>query len=1692
MPFLKIPGLFFFVSFVSFVVNDPARAALRAGAYAQDITPKEFPVIVNGGFTEVIATKAYDTLHARAIVLEDGKEKIAIVVVDSCMLPRELLDDAKARANKLTGIAVDRMLISATHTHSAPSSMGCLGSDADANYVKILPDLLARAIDEASKRLAPAKIGWTVVNDAEHTACRRWIFRPDRMRNDPFGELTVRANMHPGYLSPDAIGPTGPIDPGLSIVSIQHSDGRPLALLANYSMHYVGTQPLSADYYGRFCDKIAKLLNAGADFVGVMSQGTSGDMWLADYSKPAPATRPTIETYSDAIAKEVAEAYRSIQYSADAPIVMRETMLKLKRRVPDEKRLAWAKEKVAALGDNKPKLQPDIYAREAIFLHDDPERELKLQTIRIGKLGIAAIPNEVFALSGLKIKARVANGPNFIMELSNGSEGYIPPPEQHKLGGYTTWPARTAALEPKAEPIIVDSICKMFIEIDSDQVWDIRDAWGAYAESIWAAKPYAYYHLAEMEGPIARDATKNDQNALFEDGVLFYLPGPDAKGFSNVPPLQTPANLHRTLNHAVHLAGGRIKANLDTLLKSFPVSYTVEFLFWNGLANEARPITGYLFSRGLDSDKEAAGDHLGISGTYLNNSAQGRLFFFNGNRRNEVLTGHAVVTPRTWYHVATVRDGGKISVYLNGQLEISGNVEVSFTPGDSPFFFGGRNDNFANLEGKLDEVAIFDRPLKPEEIVAHFKETDLPAAGPIAPDAQPAPPQPAIGNRQSALTRASNPRSPEETLKSIHLSPDLAIELVAAEPLIADPVAIDWGPDGKLWVVEMADYPYGMDGKGKPGGRIKYLESTKNDGRYDKATLFLDNIRMPTGIIAWRKGVIVTAAPEIFYAEDTDGDGKADKREVLFKGFKEGNPQLRVNGLRWGLDNWLYVGNGWSGGVVESLKTHQKLDIKGRDLRLNPDTGEMELVSGVSQFGREHDDFGRWFGTDNAHPLFQYVLDDHYLRQNAHLNLGDGKNQLLPLPLPPVFPKSPFAKRYIGLDHHGHFTSACGISVYRDNLLFTQDSQELNAFICEPVHNLVQRQVLTESGATFSARRVDGEKDADFVAGEDPWFRPVMTRCGPDGAIWIVDFYRYMIEHPDWLNDQGKKELAPFYRDGDDRGRIYRIYPKNKRPRAIPRLDGLSTQELVASLESPSGYVRDLAQRMLVWKNDLAAATPLADLFNNSKNAMARLHALCTLAGIPNPKSGVSNLKSEILQAALSDPHPAVRANAVRLADGRTEPVLVESMISLAKDPNPLVGLQLAYTLGHVSGDQAAAALARIAARDPDDRWIAAAVASAAPEHRRNLTAAVLADPRQLGTPLYDHLLAMAVALNDVDAIGQFMDRVNGTTEPQMKGLARLLDALSAAKRPVDSSAGADDRLRPTIDTASRFALDPKLPFTTRLAAADLLGRLANRRKDDLAIAAGLLAPQSPADIQTAAVRAIARTLDASVPAILLKDWASHSPALRLTIGDALLAREAWSLELAQSPAARDLDFSRRQRLLNHPSAKIKEAAKQTLAQAAVNADRQKVIDTYQRVLVLTGDAAHGKELFAQHCATCHRIGTAPVGHDLGPNLLTVRDWTKENLITAVLDPDRTVEPRYIAYAATLNDGTALTGLLTSESAGNVILKTLDDAEHPLPRHNLKSLVSTNHSLMPQGFEAAIGVEELADLLAYIQSPSTK
>jgi hypothetical protein len=259
----------------------------RAGAAIVDISPTNFPVIVNAMFTERTATAVVDPLFTRALVLDDGTNRIALAVVDTCMMARDLIDAAKDIAVKETGIPKNRIMISATHTHSAPSAMGCLGSRADTNYQKFLMPRIAEAVVRANASLVPAKIGWAVVEDWKHTFNRRWIRRPDRVLKDPFGNETVRANMHPGHQSPDVTGPSGPVDPALSVIALQTKAGEPLALFANYSQHYYESALLSSDYYGKFAGHIAESLGAtNKSFVAMMSQGTSGDLMWMDYGAP--------------------------------------------------------------------------------------------------------------------------------------------------------------------------------------------------------------------------------------------------------------------------------------------------------------------------------------------------------------------------------------------------------------------------------------------------------------------------------------------------------------------------------------------------------------------------------------------------------------------------------------------------------------------------------------------------------------------------------------------------------------------------------------------------------------------------------------------------------------------------------------------------------------------------------------------------------------------------------------------------------------------------------------------------------------------------------------------------------------------------------------------------------------------------------------------------------------------------------------------------------------------------------------------------------------------------------------------------------------------------------------------------------------------------------------------------------------
>lgn len=441
----------------------------RAGAFAIDITPLELPVIVNGGVQERLADKVHDPLHARCLVLDDSTKQLAIVVVDSCIIPRSLADKVKALVAKDTGIPSERILISATHTHSAPSVYGCLGTDCDEKYAKWLPAKIAEGIRKARKNLQPARIGWAVGRDKTNVHCRRFLMKPGTARTNVYSDkLEDRAQMNPGHNNANTVRPTGPADPDVTILSVQTRDGRPLALLGNYSTHYAGSPALSADYFAVFANEIGRLVGAKGDkprFVGIMSNGTSGDANCNDYIRSERRKYDHVSVGHD-VAQAAFEAYKTIEYHNWVPLEMKEQLLTVNVRMPSQQEVANASEFIKTFAGRKPKNWEEVYARETIILSKmPPTRELKLQAIRIGDLGIAAIPCEVYGSTGLAIKAASPFNTTMNISLANGGEGYIAPPEQHKLGGYTTWRARTSCLEELAEPKIKAMVVGLLVEV---------------------------------------------------------------------------------------------------------------------------------------------------------------------------------------------------------------------------------------------------------------------------------------------------------------------------------------------------------------------------------------------------------------------------------------------------------------------------------------------------------------------------------------------------------------------------------------------------------------------------------------------------------------------------------------------------------------------------------------------------------------------------------------------------------------------------------------------------------------------------------------------------------------------------------------------------------------------------------------------------------------------------------------------------------------------------------------------------------------------------------------------------------------------------------------------------------------------------------------------------------------------------
>ncbi len=927
-----------------------------------------------------------------------------------------------------------------------------------------------------------------------------------------------------------------------------------------------------------------------------------------------------------------------------------------------------------------------------------------------------------------------------------------------------------------------------------------------------------------------------------------------------------------------------------------------------------------------------------------------------------------------------------------------------------------------------------------------------------------------------------------ESVATVKTKAGLKVELIAAEPMVMDPISLDWGPDGKLWVVEMADYPLGPDGKGTPGGRVRFLEDKNGDGKYDSSTLFMEGLRFPTSVKAWRKGVIVVAAPEVFYAEDSDGDGKADIKTVLFSGFREGNQQHRVNTLAWGLDNWLHLANGDSGGKVVSTKTGKSVDLGGFDLRIKADSGEIELETGRTQNGRTRDNWGNWYGCSNSFPLYQFVLPDAWLRRNPHITYPSAKHQVPEIPQAPrVYPAGESAARFNVPSAANRITSGCGLTIHRDPRLGAAFSG--NAFVCEPVHNLVHREVFfpAENVARQSHRAKD-ESESEFLSSTDNWFRPTSAFTGPDGALWVTDMHRYVIEHPEWIPEVWQKVLN--LRAGSERGRIYRVVSDITGSAVAPNLTEKTVPELVALLASPNGWTRDTAHQILLWKNDSSTLPHLDELLLTSPQALARLHALCVL-------DGLKLLNDKHISRGFSDAHPGVRRHAVRLSEqfANTNPELLEALLALSNDKNADVLFQLALALGEWPGSKAGQTLANLAISHSKDVFFTAAAMSSLPIHLETVAATLARTAPELTYSLLPYLLETALATNNQEAVNHTLNigrDLDATT--RFSVYANFLSVMDRRKIKIEAyHKKASPALRSTLDAASSLtdtarsmAVNSKALVKNRIATLTLLGRHSADRSSDTLILASLLSAQSPGDLQRAAALRLAESGQVDT---LLKAWPESSPALRSSIVSQCLNRKSDTVKLLnalenENIASASIDAAGRDRLIRYRNADIRSRAEKIFKNNA-NTNREAVVEKFIPALKLQGDAAKGRELFTALCSVCHQLDG--IGRHIGPDLTALSDNSSGAMLVAILDPNRAIEDKYLLYNIILNNGDSLAGMIIEESGGSLTLQILDGSQRSLLRSEIKSLKSLALSAMPDGLEAALDPQKLADIIAFIQ-----
>ncbi|WP_234364138.1 PVC-type heme-binding CxxCH protein [Lunatibacter salilacus] len=973
-------------------------------------------------------------------------------------------------------------------------------------------------------------------------------------------------------------------------------------------------------------------------------------------------------------------------------------------------------------------------------------------------------------------------------------------------------------------------------------------------------------------------------------------------------------------------------------------------------------------------------------------------------------------------------------------------------------------------------------------------------------------------------------RTLENALSTFELEEGFQIELIAGEPLIADPVDMVIDEHGRLYVVEMHGYPLDVSGSGK----IKLLSDTNNDGIMDKSVLFADSLIMPTGIMRWKNGVIVTDPPHVYYLEDIDGDGRADKKEILLTGFALSNPQHNVNSPKLGLDNWIYIGHepavtttiyedmfGDRGSEVHFPQNPNGVRLPqnagGRSIRFKPATFELELLGSRTQFGHTEDRWGHRFLVNNSNHVIQDVISATYLDRNPYLVVTEVTQSVSDHgSAAEVFPITVDPQHQL-LTDLGVMTSACGLTAYLGAGFPSTFDNAL--FVAEPVSNIVHVDFLSDKGTGFVASRQHAEKE--FLASTDSWFRPVNMYVGPDGALYILDYYRQIIEHPEWMAEDVVNSGALY--NGTDQGRIYRVTPTgSKTLEWSDKLDlGDSSDEaLVGFLAHENSWWRRNAQRLIVDRKSQTLKEPLVRMAQNMESPMGRLHALWTL-------QGMDMLEDDLILKALKDPEAGIRENAVKLAELHlhTSPGLAEALLESSKDTNAKVRFQLLCTLGFLDDERAARVRKDLLFQDIEDHWVQVAALSAPFEQSRNLLDGVLANFNQ-EIPAYGQLVqklgAMIGASQQSDAITSLVKSATkaGSEKdfhwqvPLLRGLALGLrskkvtvkDAVtenllvescfnhsSIAVRQgslqILQVTGLSDNARnkEALKKAKGLAETTSLSPEQRSLGVDFMALKETEPHKDLLVA--LIDSKEPMPVQLSAFKAIGKMDDETVSQIVLKKWSNFTPGVRDEAISALMQNPERTKVLLDAindgliqPS--NIGWRRSVSLMANKEESLRVYARQLLTRK--EGESEAMISDYQAALELKGSMEDGKIVFQANCAICHKMGE-DLGLAFGPDLSSLKNRRPANILTDIIDPNRSIADGYDLWVVELHNGDVQQGLIGSETPAAITLINSGGIEQSISRTDIKSLKVLDMSAMPSGLEQNISHQEMADLLAYIR-----